>query len=152
MSSTVIINGKTICVDGDCNNVSVAKNKVYVNGKLIQDCDEIKEKNIKITIEGNVGSIETGSADVAVNGDCGGDVRAGSGDITVKGNVSGGISTGSGDVECGNVGGSVKTGSGDVKFKSVENGVSTMSGNISKNRDVIPDNVLKSVFNIFNND
>ena len=49
MSSTVIINGRTIRIDGDCNNVCVNNNKVYVNGKLIQDCDEIKEKNIKIT-------------------------------------------------------------------------------------------------------
>lgn len=151
MSGTVIINGKTIQVDGDCNNVSVVNNKVYVNGKLIQDCDEIKEKNIKITIEGNVGSLETGSADVTINGDCG-DVKAGSGDINVKGNVSGGISTGSGDIECGNVGGSVKTGSGDVKCKSVENGVSTLSGNVSKRHEVIPGNILKNVFDIFNND
>lgn len=152
MSSTVIINGKTIRIDGDCNNVCVNNNKVYVNGKLIQDCDEIKEKNIKITIDGNVGSIETGSADVIVNGDCSGDVKAGSGDITVKGNVSGGINTGSGDVECGNVGGSVKTGSGDVKCKSVENGVSTMSGKVSKSHEVIPNSVLKGVFDLFNND
>ena len=64
--SSVIINGKTITIDGNCNNVSVINNKVYVNGKLIQDCDEIKEKNIKITIDGNVGSIETGSADIII--------------------------------------------------------------------------------------
>lgn len=150
--SSVIINGKTITIDGNCNNVSVINNKVYVNGKLIQDCDEIKEKNIKITVEGNVGTLETGSADVTVNGDCGGDIRAGSGDINVKGNVSGSISTGSGDVDCGDVGGSVKTGSGDVKCSSIANGVSTMSGNVSKNIGVIPNKIMKGVFGLFNND
>lgn len=133
MSSTVIINGKTIRIDGDCNNVCVNNNKVYVNGKPIQDCDEIKEKNIKITIDGNVGSIETGSADVIVNGDCSGDVKAGSGDITVKGNVSGGINTGSGNIKCGDVGGNVKAGSGTIHCGKVNGSVSSNSGNVSKN-------------------
>ena len=113
MSGKVIINGKTITIDGDCNNVSVINNKVYVNGKLIQDCDEIHEKNIKITIDGNVGTLESGSGDVIINGDCGG-IKSGSGDVTVKGNVNGSITTGSGDVECLNANGDIKTGSGDV--------------------------------------
>ena len=112
----ICVNGKTYEVEG--GNINVINNEVYCNGKLVSDLNKVAEKEIKITIEGNLeGDLKTSSGDVKIEGDVKGSVQTQSGDVDVSGAVGGSISTMSGDVECGNVGG----------------GVSTMSGDISKN-------------------
>ena len=111
--NVVVVNGKRY--ETPNGSISVIGNKVYCNGKLLTDCDEISEKYINIVVEGNVdGNIETAS-----------------GDVTVKGNCRSVKST-SGDVECGDVEGDVTTVSGDVKCKSIGGNVKTVSGDISR--------------------
>ena len=48
----VYVNGKKYILPN--GSVSVVNNKVYWNGKLVEDCYLLKEKIINITIEGNV--------------------------------------------------------------------------------------------------
>ncbi len=111
--NVVIVNGKRYETNG--GSISIVGNKVYCNGVEITDFNGIQEKNVNITIEGNVeGNVETSS-----------------GNITVKGNCHS-IETTSGDVECGDVAGGVKTVSGDVKAKKILGNVKTVSGDISK--------------------
>ena len=112
--NVIVVNGKKYTTNG--GSISVINNKVYVDGELLSDCDEFKEKVINITVEGNVE----------------GDISTDVGNITVKGNCTGDVKTTSGDVDCKDVGGDVKTVSGDVKCKFVSCGVHTVSGDISK--------------------
>ena len=111
--NVVIVNGKRYETAG--GGISIVGNKVYCNGKEITDCEHISEKNVYITVEGNVE----------------GDIETSSGSITVKGNCHS-VHTTSGDVECRDVEGDVKTVSGDVKCKSIGGSVKTVSGDISK--------------------
>lgn len=70
----VTINGKSIEVTG--NNISIKNGKIYVDGKLYQEHEELRSKDYviqNVTIQGNVGNI-----------DC-------NGDVTVTGNVNGSI-------------------------------------------------------------
>ena len=109
----ICVNGKTYDV-GD-GNVSIINNEVYCNGKLVSDLKEFPEKEIRITIEGDLkGDLKTGSGDVKIAGNVDGSVQTQSGDVDINGTVGGSITTMSGDVECGNVGGSVSTMSGDI--------------------------------------
>lgn len=98
----IVINGREINVSG-CN-ISVMNNKVYVDGKLIKENDDIKDANT-ICVYGDVGNIET---DKSVNcNNVGGDVRA-KGSVNcddVRGNVEAG-----GSVNCDDVGGHVTAG------------------------------------------
>lgn len=127
--STICINGKKI--EAPNGNISVINNKVYCNGKLISDIEkDFVEKEIKITIEGDAGNIQTDSGDVTVKGSCG-TVETASGDVSVSGGVDGDVSTQSGDVKCGAVmHGNVKTMSGDITCGKVSGNVSSMSGDI----------------------
>lgn len=109
--NVVIVNGKRYETAG--GSISVVNNKVYCNGKLLIDCEEISEKNIHITVEGNVdGNIETASGNITVKGSCR-SVNTTSGNVECE-DVSGDVKTVSGDVRCKNVGGSIKTVSGDI--------------------------------------
>lgn len=137
--TTVTINGKTY----SGNHIQMNGNKVVVDGERVND---IEEKEITITVDGdvksislgsghikakNIGSLRVGSGDV----DCeevNGDITTGSGDVDCQ-NVTGSIKTGSGDVSAiGDIGGSVQTASGDVKSSIIQGPVTTVSGNIYK--------------------
>jgi hypothetical protein len=128
--NVVCINGRRI--ESNTGTIEVRDNKVYIDGKLIQDCDEIKEKVIKITVEGDVGKLQVGSSEVTINGNCQ-EVNTGSGDVNIKGAVSGSVSTSSGDVRCeGNIGGNVRTSSGDISCSEIKGDATTSSGDINK--------------------
>lgn len=107
----VTINGKTYtCENG---SVSVINGKVYCNGELITDCNECKEKNIKITVEGDIGNLTTDVANVTVKGNCT-KVITQTGDITVNGDVLGDASSSTGDISCNNISGNASTSTGDI--------------------------------------
>lgn len=109
--NTVYINGQRIVTSG--GNISVINGKVTIDGDDV-DLGQFKEKVINIVVEGNVNSINSGSADITVNGGTG-TVSTQSGDVKVKGDVTGSVSTMSGDVGVkGKVEGNVKTMSGDI--------------------------------------
>lgn len=109
--STISINGQRISVQGN-GNLTISNNKIFINGKQY----ECEEKNINITIAGNVDQLKVDNCDT----------------IKVAGNVND-ISTMSGSVKVEkDVFGSIKTMSGSVKCNDVKGSVSTMSGDISK--------------------
>lgn len=106
--SNITINGKSY----RGNSVSIIGNQVIIDG-VKQDMPD--EKNIIISIEGNVDTLSVDACNK----------------ITVSGTVKT-LKTMSGDVKCGDVEGDIKTMSGDVKCKSVSGKIKTMSGDISK--------------------
>ena len=108
--NVVTINGKTYQCEG---NISVVGNKVYSDGKLLEDCENFKEKNIKIVVNGDLGILESCSADVTINGNCT-SLKSSSGDVIVKGDVMENVQTVSGDVSCTEIHGDTKTVSGDI--------------------------------------
>lgn len=95
------------------------RSMTIINGKVIIDGQDVtpESKNISIEVHGNVGQLSADSClKITVNGDAG-SVKTQSGDVDVAGYVEGSIQTMSGDVDCGNVSGSISTMSGDVKHR-----------------------------------
>ena len=104
--STITINGVTY----EGNNISVKKNRVIIDGKEL----DVDEKNINITVIGNIKSINADAVEtISIGGDAD-TVKTMSGDVRIEGNVTGDVKTMSGDVRCGNIGGKVNTMSGDI--------------------------------------
>lgn len=110
--STVIVNGMTFNVPNG-KNVSVIGNKVYCDGKLIEDANKFKDKNIYITVNGDIDELSVDCGDVHVKGNVN-TVSCDTGDITIAGNVGGDVTTDTGDIKCGNVSGRVTTDTGDI--------------------------------------
>ena len=111
--TTVTINGKTFTIDS--NNVTIRGNKVYADGKIVNDFENIHEKMVNITINGNVTNLEVSVCrQLQVNGECQ-NVTTTTGDVKISGDVKGNVYTTSGDVSCGDIQGNCKTTSGDIK-------------------------------------
>lgn len=102
MSTRISINGKTIIIDGNASNVSIANGTVTVNGKAVaSDLSGIVEVKWE-------GPLATLTSDASVTcGDVQGNVRA-AGSVSA-GNVAGSINAG-GSIQCGTVGGNVNAG------------------------------------------
>jgi cytoskeletal protein CcmA (bactofilin family) len=127
--NTVIINGKTY---SGGRSISVINNRVFIDGKEVTDDSISEQKEINITVNGNVDSlkvdacnqvqvtgdcqrVETASGSVRVGGSVGGKVESSSGSIQISGPVTGDVESMSGSVHCGNVAGRVKTMSGSIR-------------------------------------
>lgn len=105
-SQTVSINGKTYAG----NNVHIKQNKVFVDGIEV----ECEDKVINISINGDVGNVDTLSGDVVITGNAK-SVNTTSGDVRIGRDVTGDVETVSGDVDVrGDIEGNVTTVSGDV--------------------------------------
>ena len=104
----VIINGNVIRA---AKELSVENNKVFINGKLVEEYSNVP---LKIEITGTVKSITTIS-----------------GSVQVEGNVTN-VETASGSVHCQTVIGDVETMSGSVRCNNIEGDCSTMSGSIRR--------------------
>jgi len=104
---TIKINGKTFTG----NTITINDGNITIDG-----IDQTPEsKNIQITVEGNITTLDVDSCRViTVNGDVAA-VKTMSADVDILGTVIGWVNTMSGDVNCGNVGGSVSTMSGNIK-------------------------------------
>ena len=126
-----VINGR-VYKNISGRNITIERGQIIVDGKPIEDWNDSNEKEINITIEGNVDCLQVQCAGtITVNGDTK-SVKTGSGNVTVTGCVKGNINTGSGDVRCGNVEEDINTGSGDVHCGNVGGRVTTMSGDVYK--------------------
>lgn len=104
---------KKITAPEGCS-VAMIGDKVFINGKEVDDISKIESRVIKIEINGNIENLET-SGLVTVKGnvwniDCGGS-------CTVSGNINGNIDAG-GSVRCKNVSGDINAG-GSVHCKRV---------------------------------
>lgn len=124
---TVSINGRTY----QGNNVSMSNGRIIIDGRDVTE-DTKDDRQITISIDGNIESLSVGHCDkVTVNGECG-SVSTTSGDVNC-GSVKGSVKTVSGDVDCKDVGGSVETLSGDVNCGTIAGNAKTMSGDIRRN-------------------
>lgn len=108
IDGAVIINGNVI---RGVKELNVEKEKVYINGKLVEEYTNVP---LKIEITGSVRSIKTTS-----------------GSVHVEGNVTN-VETVSGSVHCHTVNGNVDTMSGSVRCDRIEGNCSTMSGSIRR--------------------
>lgn len=145
--TTCIVNGKKYEIP-DGASYAIIGNDVYVNGKIFVNSKDIKEKKIEIRIDGNVGSLDSGSANVTINGNCE-TVSNGSGNLNIKGDVKGNVTGGSGNINCGNVGGNVKAGSGTIRCGNVSGSVTSNVGTVSTNCTNITTNFGSIISNIF---
>lgn len=115
--NVVTVNGKTYNLPN--GNVSVIGNKVYLNGKLVEDCNEIKEKEITIIIQGDNNTVSLDAGNITVKGNAN-DVSVQSGDIEIGGDAND-VTTMSGDIEVfGNARGNCHSISGDVRVKGLK--------------------------------
>ncbi len=103
---SVTINGVTY----EGNNIKVINNKVWINGKRIENAEPDKKGILQVKVTGTLHNLEAGGSvicdDVTGDIDAGGSVQAG--------NVAGSIDAG-GSVQCENVGGNVDAG-GSVHY------------------------------------
>ena len=93
----VNINGRTYTAPDGCS-VSVINNKVYFNGKLAEDFNDWKEKNIEIKIEGNCTEVKADAGNITIEGNVEGDASSDAGNIKIRGDVKGNAQT-----DCGNI-------------------------------------------------
>ena len=106
----IVINNGTITVDGK----DVTPEGKHINLNIVGDIEHLEvDAAGTISVSGNVTTIQTGSGDVQVTGDCHGNIQTASGDVECC-DVEGSVQTVSGDVDCYDVGGSITTVSGDV--------------------------------------
>jgi len=110
----VTINGKTYTAPDGCS-ISVINNKVYCDGKLLEDCNEIKQKKIEIIVEGNCKEVSADAGNITVNGNVEGDVAADAGNISIKGNVGGDVHADCGNITTGKIVGNASVDCGTVK-------------------------------------
>lgn len=114
----VTINGKTYTAPGGCS-VSVINNKVYFNGKLAEDFNDWKEKNIEIKVEGNCKEVKVDAGNITVEGNVEGDASSDAGNITVRGDVKGNAKTDCGHIKAKQIFGNATTDCGNIRGASV---------------------------------
>jgi len=45
-------------IDKSCKSILVNNGKIYINGKLVNEINKCKDKEITVTINGNVGDVD----------------------------------------------------------------------------------------------
>ena len=102
------------------NNTSFSGNNIVINGnKIIIDGKDVTpdSKEIIIMVNANIETLRIDYANnIKVVGNIG-SIQTSSGDVNIDGDVTGSIQTSSGDVDCGNVSGNINTSSGDIKHR-----------------------------------
>ena len=112
LKNTIKINNSSISL----SNINSSNYSVFVNDTIIGNCEIDKE--IKITLNGNLDSLDVACGDIAINGDVLGKVTSTNGDINIEGFVSSNVFNTNGNINISqNVGGTVKTINGDIKYK-----------------------------------
>ncbi|MBQ0600938.1 hypothetical protein J7S78_14155 [Klebsiella oxytoca] len=104
----ISFDGKQIDVSG--NNIRITGGVMYANGQQI-NVGEVMQP-IHVTINGDIGVLETESGDVTINGNVS-SVSTKNGNVSAQ-NVTGDITTKNGSVACGSVSGSVDTKNGNI--------------------------------------
>lgn len=122
--SKIVVNGHTVVG----RNVSIVNGKITVDGKLIEFPDA---KEIKIVVEGDLGSLRVDAGDVSVQGSCG-EIEVNQGSVTVAGDVKGEIQADQGRVECNDVYADVKVNMGNINAAAIHGNATARMGNISK--------------------
>lgn len=97
---------KNFTFNGSFKDISINNNGIFINGEKIEDFENIKEKNIYVTINGNVYKSLHSQGSVTCN-NVEGNIDAG-GSVNCK-DVYGNIDAG-GSVRCGYITGNVDAG------------------------------------------
>jgi hypothetical protein len=128
----VSINGKTYTAPDGCS-VSVINNKVYFNGKLAEDFNDWKEKNIEIKVEGNCKEVKADAGNITVEGNVEGDASSDAGNITVRGDIKGNAKTDCGNIKAHHIFGNANTDCGNINGASKlwNHGSSINSNNVT---------------------
>ena len=117
--NTITINDKTYSAPDGCSinviNMNIINNKVYVNGKLFEDCNTDNLKKIEIKIEGNCGNVNVDAANLTINGNVDGKVSVDAGNITCNGDIKGDVKCDCGKISCNNIFGNTDVDCGVVK-------------------------------------
>ena len=117
--NTITINDKTYSAPDGCSinviNMNIINNKVYVNGKLFEDCNTDNSIKIKIKIEGNCGNVNVDAANLTINGNVDGKVSVDAGNITCNGDIKGDVKCDCGKISCNNIFGNTDIDCGVVK-------------------------------------
>ena len=108
--TSVTIDGKSYFSTN--GSIRIVNDKVYIDGKEVDN--ESTQKEINITIEGNTKDIDIGVCN----------------SINIKGNVQGDLEVGTGDVECFDVGGDVDVMNGDIHCNNVSGDIDIMNGDV----------------------
>lgn len=116
--NVVNINGRTYSAP-DGVSVSVVNNKVYFNGKLAEDFNDWKEKNIEIKIEGNCAEIKADAGNITIKGNVEGNVNTDAGNISIEGDVKGNVIADCGNISANHISGNVSTDCGNIGHNSI---------------------------------
>lgn len=119
--TTIIKNGKTITIGGsviarkNIGTMVINDGKIIVDGKPLSELEnEVEEKVINITIQGDVERLEVDYCDkLTVTGNAK-RVKSNSGDIEIHGNVEGDVHANMGQITCGNVEGDCHVNMGNI--------------------------------------
>lgn len=122
--STISVNGRTF----QGNTVSIVNGDIIVDGKKVDSPDE---KEITITITGNVKELHLDSGTINLEGDVG-DLHVAHGKVGIQGDVKGGANIKHGNLECDNIFADVEVTHGNVRAATIHGAVSTKMGNISR--------------------
>ena len=116
--NVVNINGKIYSAPDNCV-VSVKNNKVYFNGKLAEDFNDWKEKNIKIVVEGNCKEVKADAGNITIEGNVEGNVNADASNISIEGDVKGNVTADCGNISANYIAGNVSTDCGNIGKNSI---------------------------------
>lgn len=109
----VSINGKTYTAPDGCS-VSVINNKIYFNGKLAEDFNDWKEKNIEIKIVGNCNEVNIDTGNIIIEGNVEKDINADTGNIRIRGDVKGNVTTDTGNISAHHIFGNASSDIGNI--------------------------------------
>lgn len=113
VKNEIVINGKKYS-NISSGNLTISNNKVYVNGFLIEDLNNIEEKNIKIEIYGDKNFISVDSCEnINVNGSVY-NIKLTNGTITCD-DVKNDVTITNGDIKANKIYGKCNVINGDIK-------------------------------------
>lgn len=112
VKNRIIINGKKYN-NISSGNFTISNNKIYINGSLIENLNNIEEKNIKIEIYGDENFISVDSCE----------------NINVNGNVYN-IKLTNGTITCNDVGNDVTITNGDINANKISGKCNVINGDI----------------------
>lgn len=120
MSVIINKNGRTIVVNGDVirgqkiNSMVISGGRITIDGKSLSELDVEDEKEINITIQGDLERLEVDYCNTLhVTGNAK-RVKANKGDIEIGGDVQGDVHANMGTITCGNIEGDCHANMGNI--------------------------------------
>lgn len=141
----VTINGKSYTAPDGCS-ISVVNNKVYVDGKLLENFNDWKEKNIEIKVEGNCKEVKADAGNITIGGNVEGDASSDAGNITIRGDVKGNAKTDCGNIKAHHIFGNVSTDCGNINGNTYMKTFGNFSPNVNGCNNTIVTHTKKNWF------